>query len=249
MNVVPVLDLLGGQVVRGIAGQRNNYRPIVSQLTKRTEPLAVARAIRSTFDLNRLYVADLDAILERRPNVAVYQKLTGDGFELLIDAGIRDAADAEQISKLGEQIEIVVGLETCVSPSDLAAIAAQSPGVTFSIDLKNGQPCRSPDCQGWSDLPNEILRQVIQTGVNSVLLLDLADVGTGTGGSTDSMCRFLREHFPAVRLITGGGVRNRNDLERLSALGVDDVLVASALHDAGLDRIDIQSVCSQRNGF
>ncbi|MFM8221178.1 MAG: nickel transporter, partial [Planctomycetaceae bacterium] len=45
MQVIPVLDLLGGVVVRGVAGQRDSYRPIVSQLVDGAEPLAVARAL------------------------------------------------------------------------------------------------------------------------------------------------------------------------------------------------------------
>src|SRR5437660_464634 len=32
MRVLPVLDLLGGQVVRGVGGQRHQYRPVVSRL-------------------------------------------------------------------------------------------------------------------------------------------------------------------------------------------------------------------------
>ena len=34
MEVIPVIDLLGGQVVRGVAGRRDEYRPIVSQIAE-----------------------------------------------------------------------------------------------------------------------------------------------------------------------------------------------------------------------
>jgi uncharacterized protein related to proFAR isomerase len=39
--------------------------------------------------------------------------------------------------------------------------------------------------------------------------------------------------------MTGGGIRNRDDLKRFSAHSVDAVLVASALHDGRLKREDV----------
>src|SRR5579872_5647704 len=44
MRIVPVLDLLGGVVVRGVGGRRREYRPVVSRLTPSCDPLDVARA-------------------------------------------------------------------------------------------------------------------------------------------------------------------------------------------------------------
>ena len=46
--------------------------------------------------------------------------------------------------------------------------------------------------------------------MTSIIILDLSDVGMGTGGSTDSLCRFVRNEFPRIRLIAGGGVRGRD---------------------------------------
>src|SRR4051794_10424287 len=101
MRILPVLDLLDGVVVRGIAGKRGEYRPICSHLAAGSEPLAIARGFRSHFGLNALYVADLDAILHARPNLAHYRQLADDGFELLVDAGLRETAQAEQLLSAG----------------------------------------------------------------------------------------------------------------------------------------------------
>ena len=87
MTVLPVLDLLEGLVVRGVAGRRTEYRPLRSRLVETAVPLDVARALRDEFCYRRLYIADLDGILHRRPNWVVYQQLIDDGFKLLVDAG------------------------------------------------------------------------------------------------------------------------------------------------------------------
>ena len=237
MMILPVLDLLDGQVVRGVAGQRSEYRRIVSRLTPSSDPLVVANAIRDSFGFVQFYVADLDAIVHRQPNLDLYRRLIADGFPLLVDAGVREPGDALLIQKAGE-IGVVVGLETCRTPDDLSRIADLIPDVTFSLDLLNGLPRRSVDACGWSDRSNEIIQQIAQANVNSIIVLDLSDVGMGMGGSTDKICQFIRHELPMVHLIAGGGVRGRVDLNRFDALGVDAVLVASALHDGCLVRDD-----------
>jgi uncharacterized protein related to proFAR isomerase len=61
-RVIPVIDILHGQVVHGIAGNRSSYQPIQSRLTASTHPLDVAKAFHEVFGFTKLYVADLDAI-------------------------------------------------------------------------------------------------------------------------------------------------------------------------------------------
>ena len=62
MQILPVLDIMRGQVVRGVGGRRHEYRPIVSRLTASASPLDVAGAIRAHFGRDEFYLADLDPI-------------------------------------------------------------------------------------------------------------------------------------------------------------------------------------------
>ena len=75
MRVVPVIDLKDGTAVHAVRGERERYRPVRSALAREDgDPLALARAFRSTLGLDELYVADLDAIAgesERGPQAAV----------------------------------------------------------------------------------------------------------------------------------------------------------------------------------
>ena len=241
MLVLPVLDILNGQVVRGVAGHRQEYCQIVSQLTPNSDPFSIACAIRDTFGLVDLYVADLDGIVHRQPRIDLYRHLIADGFRLLVDAGIRHFEEATHLRSQVD-VDVVVGLESCRSPDELARIAVQIPNVTFSLDLRRGHPCRASDAEVWASEPIAIIQQVVQSNVNSIIVLDLSDVGMATGGSTDSVCREIRNDFPEVRLVAGGGVRGPHDLVRLSSLGVDAVLVASALHDGRLVRSEIDAI-------
>lgn len=240
MTVLPVLDLLNGVVVRGIAGRRSEYQPLRSQLTSEVRPVEVARALSSQFGFTRFYVADLDAILHQRPNWQAYQQLIHEGFELLIDAGIRSVDEAISVRNCGA--EPIIGLESCRGPEVLAGIVdANSGAITFSLDLQRGQPMLPIDST-WPTAPPEIARQVVACGVTQIIVLDLADVGTSSGGGTQELCRELLVGFPNLELVCGGGIRGIDDLRTLESLGAKSVLVASALHDGRITPADLASI-------
>jgi phosphoribosylformimino-5-aminoimidazole carboxamide ribotide isomerase len=239
MRIIPVLDLLGGQVVRGVAGRRREYRPIVSCLTASARPLDVARAFRDHFGLHDLYLADLDAIAGEAPALDVYDRLRCKGFSLSVDAGIRQAADGPPLLAAGVEA-VVAGLETLTGRAALADLCRSiEPGrVIFSLDMKAGRPLATSSAWKARDAAG-IAGEAIASGVTRLLLLDLARVGTYTGAGTEDLCRTLAIEHPGVELLAGGGVRDGTDLLRLQQCGVAGVLVASALHDGVLRRADL----------
>lgn len=240
MRVLPVLDLLNGVVVRGIAGQRSTYLPVRSQLASGADPSLIARAFRERFQLSACYLADLDAIMHGRPNLAIYRRLQSEGMHLLIDAGVRTVADARQVLESGAA-QAVVGLESSPGPDSLRRILDEigPHRVVFSLDLKEGCPLAIAG-SGWEGLaPREIAAIAIEMGVDAMIVLDLAGVGMGRGIASSELCDQLRNDHSALRLVTGGGVRNVDDLEREARLGVAAVLVASALHDGQLRAAEV----------
>jgi phosphoribosylformimino-5-aminoimidazole carboxamide ribotide isomerase len=244
MQTLPVIDLHNGIVVRGMAGKRSEYRPIVSRLTAASDALSVARAFREHLGLARLYVADLDGILHGRPNLPVYRTLADDGFELLVDAGLREAAGAESVVAAGAA-QVIAGLETSSGPSALAALCVQigAARVIFSLDLMRGFPIGKLDAWGSSD-SFEIGCRAAQCGVTQMIVLDVAQVGIGEGVSTMPLCRRLKERFPELLVITGGGIRTIADVQQLADAGVNYVLIASAFHDGSIGAQEIAALAA-----
>lgn len=236
LQILPVLDLLNGVVVRGVGGRRDEYRPVQSVLTASAEPLDVARAFRGRLGLTTLYVADLDGILQQRPNEEVFRQLTNDGFELWIDGGLRSLDDARRLLDAGAT-KVIVGLETLSDPQLLAKLNGEfgADRIVFSLDLKAGQPMLGTT--RWPEpTPQGIARTAVGLGVTQMIVLDLASVGEQRGTSTLDLCRSIREFAPTIRLITGGGVRNAADLLPLQEARIDGVLLATALHNGSLGR-------------
>ncbi len=78
MDIIPVIDVRHGVAVRAIRGQREGYLPLKTPLAAGSDPIDVARGLRSVFAFPRLYVADLDGIEGRGPNArACRQALRG----------------------------------------------------------------------------------------------------------------------------------------------------------------------------
>ncbi|HVJ85784.1 MAG TPA: HisA/HisF-related TIM barrel protein [Caulifigura sp.] len=228
-RILPVLDVKGGQVVRGIAGRRDEYRPIVSRLTDSTDPGNIMLVLARTFGFTRCYIADLDAICDRQSRLGDLTRVQAYGFELEIDAGIRSPEDLARLLAV-PGIRPVIGLESIGTRDQFAAVIAgvDRDRLVFSLDLMHGLPIATPD---WPASPVEVAAIAIEAGIRSLIVLDLAAVGTGQGCPTLPLCREIRSRWPWLELITGGGIRSEADVRTAVESGADRILVASALHD------------------
>ncbi|MCW5624450.1 MAG: nickel transporter [Burkholderiales bacterium] len=224
MFIVPVIDLMEGQVVHARRGDRAGYAPIRSPLTASSDPLSVVQALRSVADFHHLYVADLDGIRGTGDHRPVTRAIV-ERFPMLtiwFDAGI---GSVERLADWpGPTVVPVVGSESLASAVDLVALRDAAPELLLSLDSRDGVPLGPPDLFDHPDLWPAI-----------VIGMTLDRVGSGEGPAWDRLVALIAESRDR-RVVAAGGVRNVHDLERLDALGVHAVLVASAIHDGGLDR-------------
>lgn len=250
MQIVPVIDLKRGKVVRGIGGRRDEYRPIVSSLTAGSDPGAIASALVAQFAPTTIYVADLDAIETGEADIACWRAIAATGAKLWIDAGIGNLHRAryvvETLGRVGISGSPVIGLESLASIDVLDEIVlAVGPDALFGLDLRDGVPlARNSADQQLT--PIDWAAAAVSAGFSRMLILDLADVGTGHGTRTLELCRRLKAEYPRLELISGGGVRHVGDLRDLAAAGCSAALVASALHDGRITREECDALAADR---
>src|SRR5262249_28270930 len=134
MEIIPVLDLKGGVVVRARMGERHRYAPIVTPLAATSDPLDVARGLFGVYPFATLYVADLDAIEGRGDNRAAFGQIKRGcpGVSLWVDNGIADAAAAARWLDEGLG-SLVLGSET-QSDASLVRNLAGDGRVVLSLD-------------------------------------------------------------------------------------------------------------------
>ena len=251
MQIIPVLDIAGGVAVHAQSGNRSQYTPLESQLAPGQvgDAAAVLRAFHAELDIHQCYLADLDAIQGGPVQRTLIRELaafhTGFAGALMVDAGTHLPEGALEVLSCGAS-EVVVGLETLHAFSDLESIVSLvGPSrVVFSLDLRLGNPLlhsAMQDARGAAPDPLSLAEQAAGSGVTSILILDLGRIGTGCGIDL-GLLETLRLRLPAIRVLAGGGVLTRRDLERMRDVGCDGALVASALHNGRLSAADLAAI-------
>jgi HisA/HisF family protein len=227
MEIIPVIDVRSGTVVRARMGRRDEYRPISTPLSRTSEPVDVARGLFSIYPFATLYVADLDAIEGRGDNCAALAQLKAafPDLTLWVDNGIARLAEAERW--LGADLgQLVLGSES-QADTTLVRRLAEDPRVVLSLDF------RGAEFQG----PRELLAESACWPAR-VIAMTLAKVGSGAGPDMDVLAA-VRKAAGARMIYAAGGVRDAGDLTALARAGLAGALVASCLHDGRLSGAEI----------
>jgi phosphoribosylformimino-5-aminoimidazole carboxamide ribotide isomerase len=230
MEIIPVIDLKGGLVVRARMGERDQYRPIETPLSPTSDPIDVARGLLSVFSFRTLYVADLDAIERRGDARSALDRLRSafPQLDIWVDNGLADPdAARDWLSSWSDHL--VLGSEAQTGTS-LAESLTCDPRVILSLDFR-----------GDSFIGPAALLDTPQIWPQRIIVMTLARVGSGAGPDLEKLAA-LQARAGNRRVYAAGGVRNAGDLAALKRAGIAGVLVATALHDRRLTRTDIEAL-------
>ena len=235
MRVIAAIDILNGQVVRGLSGIRESYKPLISKVSKAIAPFELIMEMREALGITDFYIADLDAILAGQKNECLYSSLVKEGIKIYLDAGSKNCADLQYLMNMNV-FKVVAGLETIESIRELK-FAAQMLGsrLVFSLDMKEGVPFTTRE-ELVLKSPQSIMMEAIDAGVDHLFILDLAKVGTGRGTFTNSLVAKARAQSEEIFIMAGGGIGSFQDVTSLKTSGANAVVVSSALHDGTFDR-------------
>ena len=238
MRIVGVIDVLNGRAVHARGGRRAEYAAVEAVAGERIEgdPVALARVYVDALGVRELYLADLDAIAggASAMNGSAIRDVAALGAPVWVDAGVATPTAANAVVEAGAAT-VIVGLETLPSLDILAQIVGGIGGqrVAFSVDLRDGVPIVPPTADHRALGVAELAQRAASVGVGTIIILDLARVGTGAGIDLELIAS-VRRAAPGVALFAGGGVGNSEDLDRLASAGCDGALVATALLSGAL---------------
>jgi phosphoribosylformimino-5-aminoimidazole carboxamide ribotide isomerase len=227
MEVIPVIDLMGGAVVRARLGRRDSYSPIETRLSPTSAPSKVVAGLLTLHPFATIYVADLDAILSRGDHNEVLHAL-GVAFPQVtfwVDPGVRDSAEARSWLSRHTGKTLVLGSESLKSSTALEELSAER-RIVFSVDFR-----------GDRFLGPAALLAAQHQWPARVIVMTLSRVGANAGPDLDRLSCIMQT--TDARIYAAGGVRGPADLAALARLGAHGVLVASALHDGLLTGADL----------
>jgi phosphoribosylformimino-5-aminoimidazole carboxamide ribotide isomerase len=223
MNLIPVIDLLHGQVVHAREGRRSEYAPIQSNLCEGADPETIMAALLRLHPFQTFYFADLDAIQRQGSNCKVLKRLHDrfPAIELWVDAGIADETALNQWISAGLG-RAVIGSES-LADAEFMVIARARCGAL--------SPVLSLDFVGDTfQGPAAFLEEPLHYWPASVLAMNLNRVGSNAGPDL-ALIGMLAAKAPSCQTYAAGGVRSIEDLQQVTAAGAAGALIASALHD------------------
>lgn len=222
MQVIPVIDLLNGEVVHAKKGLRQTYQAMQSPLCSSSDPLTVVAALMALHPFKQLYIADLNAI-QKLPNetssnyASIAQiSLAYPELDLWLDAGFKQPADLLEWQSLN--VRIILASENFHDMQDYLALSQQHEFI-LSLDFFS---------DGFHG-PKALLKQT-EDWPKRVIIMSLPDVGANQGFNKARLEQITQSNKGRL-LYAAGGIRDEQDLLSLKTLGLNGALLATALHN------------------
>lgn len=223
MEIIPAIDLRGGQCVRlfqGDSAQTTVYDP---------DPVAVARRW-ETAGASRLHLVDLDGAFGGEPkNRAAVEAICREvSLPVQLGGGIRSRATAEAWLERG--IERVILGTIAIEQPELTAdlIADFGDRIVVSLDARDGYVTT----HGWTQTSalraETLLQQLTEAGLRRVVYTDISRDGTLTEPNFEALSALV--DVSRVPVIASGGIARAEHLDRLRSLGVEAAIVGKALY-------------------
>lgn len=222
MKLIPVIDLKDGIVVHARQGHRENYQAINTALCKSSDIFRVIDAFLGIYAFDTFYIADLNAITDQdNHNPLIARVLTRfPQLTFWIDQGY------QKYNEPRRNMLPVLGSESYRN-ENISGILAYKNKFILSLDYSNlgalGASSLFSDPSFWPA---------------NIIIMTLERVGSHRGPDLDKLSEFCRQ-YPEKNFIAAGGIRHKQDLLALTKAGIDQALVASALHCGAIKAKDI----------
>jgi phosphoribosylformimino-5-aminoimidazole carboxamide ribotide isomerase len=226
-DVIPAIDLRGGQVVRLKQGD------YAQQTTYAADPRELARRYADA-GARWLHLVDLDGARSGRlDNLAVIAAIATDGMAIQAGGGVREEADLQRLFDAGVQ-RVVVGSVAVRDPARVAAWLAKygAERLTLALDTRHAEGRWVLPSAGWTEVEARTLDELAPwyaaRGARHLLCTDIDRDGMLAGFNLD-LYRHLVISVPQLALQASGGVRSLDDIRAARDAGANAVILGRAL--------------------
>ena len=226
-DVIPAIDLRGGQVVRLKQGD------YAQQTTYAADPRELAGRYADA-GARWLHLVDLDGARSGRlDNLAVIAAIATDGMAIQAGGGVREEADLQRLFDAGVQ-RVVVGSVAVRDPARVAAWLAKygAERLTLALDTRHAEGRWVLPSAGWTEVEARTLDELVPwyaaRGARHLLCTDIDRDGMLAGFNLD-LYRHLATSVPQLALQASGGVRSLDDIRAARDAGANAVILGRAL--------------------
>ena len=225
--IVPAVDVLDGRAVRLARG---DYDRVAAEAG---DPLElIARAAASGPPL--VHVVALGAARDGGAPLGLARRAAAAAAPVPVQlgGGVRSVADAEALAAAGVA-RVMVGTAAFGEIPLEEFVAALGARLVVAVDVADGHVRTA----GWRESSGlttaEALARCTAAGVTNLLCTAIDRDGTRSGPDLE-LLREAREGF-AGSILAAGGIRGRDDLDAVRALGIDGAVVGRAWLDGTVE--------------
>lgn len=229
MQIIPVIDIKLGCAVLAKQGDRKNYLPLATPLCHSSKIEDVINAYLRLYPFTHLYIADLDALMGLGNNQRLINSLFARYPQLsfMIDSGSLTPSYTPVHNK---QFTTIIGTES-ITAKTLAKTPQLTKNFILSLDFKSEHIM----------MGDAILYKSPALWPKDLIIMTLGLVGKDNGPDFKKL-QYYSNTYPQHNFMAAGGIRHHKDLLQLKKLGIQQALIASALHNKKLTTQDIEQL-------
>jgi len=234
MQIIPAIDIINGKCVRLIKGDFKLKRVYSSN------PLKIARLFEKT-GLKRLHLIDLEGAKEGGiKNWEAIKKIAQNtNLEIEFGGGIQNERDIKKLLDLGIN-KVILGSLVFKRPAEFKKIFKKfKEKIIVAIDVRGN----AIYCRGWREKTKKklgsFLADLIELGVKTIICTDIERDGV-LRGPNFSLYKKLTKKFPNFKIIAAGGISSKEDLKKLSRIGVAGAIIGKAIYENKISLNDLK---------
>ncbi|MCD7781287.1 MAG: 1-(5-phosphoribosyl)-5-[(5-phosphoribosylamino)methylideneamino]imidazole-4-carboxamide isomerase [Methanosphaera sp.] len=223
MIVIPAVDIKNGKCVQLVQGEPGSEQVVIDN------PAGVALSWQQK-GAKRLHIVDLDGALGSGENIHIVREIIDNtSIPIQMGGGIRSVEDAKVLLDAGIDT-VIIGTMAIDNPSIIEELSSEySPeNICVSLDSKDNKVLTHGWQKSTDKSPLEYARIFEEKGAGSILYTNV-DVEGLLGGINLEPARELIDNI-SIPLIYSGGVTSLDDLDVLSSINTDYVVIGSALY-------------------
>ena len=241
MNIIPAIDLIGGQAVRLMKGDYNKvtvYNPNPTEVAKSFEEKGA----------RFLHIVDLDGAKDG--SAANFQTIADivekTSLSVEVGGGIRSMETVKKYIEIGVD-RIIIGTAAVTAPAFLAeAIRLYPDHIAVGVDIKDGMVA----IKGWLEVSAlscfDFCQKMQNIGIKTIICTDISKDGMMSGTNRE-LYRDLSARF-SMNIIASGGVSTMTDIEALAKMELYGAIVGKALYTGAIELESAIALAERMNG-
>jgi len=240
MDIIPAIDIIGGNCVRLRRGDYSTSKIYSGS------PVEVAKNFED-LGFKRIHIVDLDGAKSASPvNLKILEKIASEtNLEIQFGGGIKSESSLRDALNAGAS-KVICGTFALVEPQIFSGWIGKysQDKIVLGADFREGKIA----VNGWENQTEILLEDIVKRfylqGLRELVATDISRDGMLSGIDAEVYYR-LKQRFELLRVVVSGGVSSVEDIEKLDRSMISGVIVGKAIYEGKINLKELSGCCQK----